>query len=92
MIMYQTRLKKLLPLIWFQLIWLALLLMVARFAMFCSLGAIEHRFYGALPVDSQPYLVATAGGGLITHCRQKLLLFDLTKIQFHRCRATEDEH
>lgn len=34
--MYQNRLQGLLPLIWIQVIWLTLLLMVARFAMFYS--------------------------------------------------------
>lgn len=34
--MYQTRLEKLLPLIWFHLVWLALLLVVARVAMYYS--------------------------------------------------------
>lgn len=34
--MYQIRFQKLLPLIWFQLIWLTLLLMAARFSMFHS--------------------------------------------------------
>lgn len=58
--MYQTRLKKLLPLIWFQLIWLALLLMVARFAMFCSFV--------------EPAQVADKGGRSVAHVGHGLAL------------------
>ena len=70
--MYQTRLKKLLPLIWFQLIWLALLLMVARFAMFCSFV--------------EPAQVADKGGDLLrmwgTGLRYDLRIAGMTVVPF----------